>query len=226
MRPAAALLIGCLLGAPLRAQEVPTSPTPAAILLQMRDALGLDTAQMRRLRELERIQSVALARSTAAFLRAEADVVEMTRSDDPSARRNALERRARLAIDAEVARMKWEKDARALLTAGQNADLPANLWGLRGTPPALWQALTTPLNLSAPIALHVDSGEVRISVTPNYADIYLNGEKRATGRKFVVLPVGKYELKLHAVGCEELVVPLVVTKGPPVIITRRLTCPE
>ena len=220
------LLIGCLIAAPLGAQEATSSSTPAAILLNMREGLSLDSAQTRKLRDLEKLQSIALTATTAAFLRAEADVIEATRSDNPVARRNALEKRARVAIDAEVARMKWEKDARAILTPRQSADLPPNLWGMRHAHPTLWQALTTPLGLSAAATQQTDSGEVRISVTPNHADIYLNSEKRAAGRKFFVLPVGRYELKLHAVGCSEQVIQLEVTKGPPVIITRTLSCPK
>jgi hypothetical protein len=218
-------LISCLaLATPGRAQESAASATPAAVLLNLRGLLGLDSAQTRKLRELERTQSAALVRTTAAFLRAEADVVESTRQADANVRRTALERRARLAIDAEVARMGWEKDARAILTSSQDASLGRGLSTLTDAQPALWQSLTHPLPLASARTPRPDSGEVRVSVTPNFADIYVNGEKRATGRKFLVLPVGKYELKFHALGCKEIVIPVEISKGPPVVISRTLNC--
>jgi hypothetical protein len=222
----APLLIGLLcIAAPLRAQDPQAAPVPATILLAMGSDLVLDSAQARKLRELETLQTAALAKANAMFLRAEADVIEAGRTDDPLARRTALEKRARSAIDAEIMRLKWEKDARAVLTAKQSQSLPASIAAAapRGTKPMLWRPLVAPLSLSIPIEA-VDSGEVRISVTPNYADIYINGEKRGTGRRFMFLPVGEHEVMLSAAGCERKTVRVTVIKNGPTLVSQTLTC--
>lgn len=205
----------------LSAQPTVGSLAPATVVLRLRDSLVLQDEQVARLIDLEKAQTTALAKATAAFLRAEADVIESAASLDLVARRKALESRAKVAIDADVARVKGEKDVRAMLSARQNAAFD---WPPPSSGAPLWHSLVTPVHLTLPAEQPVDSGEVRVSVTPNYADIYIDGVRRATGRKFFMLPVGKYELRLHAAGCQELAMPIEVAKGPPQLITRTLTC--
>ena len=221
------LLIGLVcLAATARAQDAVPAPVPASILLGLREPLSLDSKQVKRLRDLESVQVAALSKTNALFLRAEADVVEASAGADPVVRRAALEKRAKIAIDAEIARLKWEKDARAILTAKQSEELPASISAVapRGSSPILWRPLVGPLGLSVPSASTVDSGEVRISVTPNYADIYVDGEKRGTGRRFVILPVGSHEVQLSAVNCDRMTLRVDVIKQPPMVLTQTLTC--
>jgi Spy/CpxP family protein refolding chaperone len=226
MRLPLTLLLAVTLAGGARAQEETASgPVPAGAVLALRSELGLDSAQVRKLEDLARAQRLALDKSVAAYLRSEADLLDASRSDDAAVRRIALERRSKVAIDAEVARVKAESDSRAVLTARQSASyaaLAGRATGQAGTR-ALWQALVSPTALAA-IEERPDSGEVRISVTPNYVDIYLGDEKKGTGRKYLMLPVGRYQLRLFAVGCDELVVPVEVQKGPPVVVSRTLTC--
>ena len=71
----------------------------------------------------------------------------------------------------------------------------------------------------------LDSTELRISVTPNYADIYIDGLKIGTGRRFMKLPVGQHVLLFHATGCADVVLPIAVEKGPPLVVpTQKLSC--
>jgi Spy/CpxP family protein refolding chaperone len=228
VRRSALLLVTCLiLASPAGAQDSLAAATvPAAIALNLRQKLALTDSQVAKLREIERQQSAAFERTVAAFLRAEADVITAAQGDDPVVRRSALEKRAKVAIDADVARMKWDKDVRAVLTERQALSLSdwAGAAVARGATPVLWQPLIAPVDLRAAVGQLVDSGEVRVSVSPNYADIYLNGDKRGTGRKVFLLPVGKYELKFHATGCTEVAQSIEIVKGPPIVISKSLTC--
>jgi Spy/CpxP family protein refolding chaperone len=220
MRRSALVLVGCFaLAGYARAQDV---SVPAGALLAMRERLSLDSAQLARLRELEKAQSPALARTMAAFLRAEADVIESSRGEDLVKRRFALEARSRVAIDAEIARIKGEKESRAVLTPKQLADIPDG--GTSSRRAMVWRDLVSPVSVAPPVIAVADSAEVRISVTPSYADIYLNGEKRGTGRKVLLLPIGIYELKFFAVGCTEVLQRIEIRKGPPLVLNQPLTC--
>src|SRR5207248_3562809 len=91
---------------------------------------------------------------------------------------------------------------------------------------AVWQAIVAPPPLSRIVRQdQPDSVEVRMSVLPNYADIYLNGTKVGTGRKFLMLPVGRHELLFHAPGCTDIKVQISVEKGPPLLIpVQTLAC--
>lgn len=222
-RRVASLAAVLCLALPLHAQESPS--VPAAIALQLRSGLELTDAQVVKLQELIKKQERLLSNATTAYLRAEADVMDASRSEDLVIRRAALEKRAKTAIDAEMIRLKAEKDVRAILTAKQVALYP-EMFAVNGDGQrrALWRPVVAPNNLTIPAEATVDSGEVRISLSPNYAGIYLGGELRGTGRRLMILPVGKHELKFSAAGCTEVVVPIEVTKGPPVIISQALTC--
>lgn len=207
-------------------------PVPARSILAVRDDLQLSEAQVSKLRALETTQLALLSRQTAAFLRTEADLLDAIRLDDVAVRRLALEKRARVAIDAEVARLQAEKDARAVLTSEQRTRLPtlADAQGAGASSEvAVWQSivaqppLTRPLHLTPPR----DSTEVRISVLPIYADIYLDGTKIGSGRRFLKLAVGAHALLYHAAGCTDVTLPILVEKGPPLVVPRQtLSCPS
>ena len=116
---------------------------------------------------------------------------------------------------------------RKLSAAKQSQALPPSIAAAapRGTKPILWRPLVAPLSLTIPVEA-VDSGEVRISVTPNYADIYIDGEKRGTGRRFMFLPVGDHEVLLSAAGCERKTVRVAVIKNGPTLVSQTLTCTQ
>jgi Spy/CpxP family protein refolding chaperone len=205
-------------------------PVPARSILALRDDLQLTEAQVSKLRSLETTQLALLSRETAAFLRAEADLLDAIRRDDLAVRRLTLEKRARVAIDAEVARLQTEKDARAVLTADQRAKLAA-LGEPQGSgvsrEVAVWQSIVAqpPLTRALHFAPPLDSTEVRISVMPIYADIYLDGIKIGSGRRFVKLAIGQHVLLYHAAGCTDVTLPILIEKGPPIVVPRQtLTC--
>src|SRR5690349_15162761 len=81
------------------AQDLSPLTAPAERVLRLKSELVLDSAQVVKLRDLSRTQSASLSRATSAFLRAEADVVDASRSEDLVVRRAALERRSKAAID-------------------------------------------------------------------------------------------------------------------------------
>lgn len=226
MRTCVTLAIVTLVAGVAGAQEsASVAGVPAAMALQAQARLSLDSGQTAKLRDLARTQTAAMEKATAAYLRAEADLLDASRSDDLAVRRAALEKRSRLAIDAEMIRARSEKDVRAVLSSRQNAIL-YDPWAARGRARVPWQGLVAPAPLAAAGDAAADSGEVRVSVTPNHADIYLNDEKMGTGRRFITLPVGKYDLRLFAIGCTEVVIPVEVQKGRPVIVSQSLQCRE
>jgi Spy/CpxP family protein refolding chaperone len=206
-------------------------PVPARSILALRDDLQLSDAQLAKLKAFETTQIASLSRATAAFLRAEADLLDASRRDDVAAHRLALEKRAKIAIDAEVGRLQAEKDSRAVLTADQRAKLVtiSDSLGLGGvmSEVAVWQSIVTPPPLTRVVhfAPPLDSVEVRIAVMPIYADIYLDGLKIGSGRRFVRLAIGAHTLLYHAAGCTDITVPITVEKGPPLVVPRQtLTC--
>lgn len=225
------LLLGlqCLLSA-AGAQEPPVpSIVPASAVLYYRTELALTDSQVAKLEALAGAQTAALSKATAAYLRAEADLIDAARGEDLVLRRSALEKRSKLAIDGEITRLKSEKEARAVLTASQRTALsalearPQNVARTRAQA-GLWQGVVGPTPVAFLAEPRTDSGEIRVSVIPNYADIYIDGEKRGVGRKYLQLPVGTYELKLHAVGCVAVIVPITVEKGPPSVVSHTLSC--
>jgi len=64
----------------------------------------------------------------------------------------------------------------------------------------VWQAVVAlpPLTRVVRLAAPLDSAEVRLSVMPIYADIYLDGIKIGSGRRFVKLAIGAHTLLYHA----------------------------
>ena len=212
-----------------KSQPTYETPVPASWILGLRDTLQLSDAQISRLRALETTQTASLSRATAAFLRAEAGLLDATRRDDLALYRVALEKRARIAIDAEVGRRQAEKDSRTVLTGDQRAKLTTSGDALAGhaNEVAVWQSIVAlpPLTRPVHLAPQLDSTEVRISVTPIFADIYVDDVKIGSGRHFVKLALGQHVLLYHAAGCTDITIPISVVKGPPIVIPRKtLTC--
>jgi Spy/CpxP family protein refolding chaperone len=212
----------------LRAQDLPSPPVPALQLLQHQGTLELDSAQAAKLWSLARAQSTTLEKATAAFLRAEADVIDALQKDDLLPRKAALQKRATVATDGELARVKAEREARAILTARQRDVIDSIMASPRAQEAsrvALWRPIVAPAPMVAPMpAVSADSGEVRITVQPTYADSWIDGDKRGTGRKIVMLPAGAHEVRMSAVGCTIAIDSVDVKKGPPAVLNRTLTC--
>jgi hypothetical protein len=75
------------------------------------------------------------------------------------------------------------------------------------------------------VRMPVDSNEVRFSVSPTYADVYVDGTKVGSGRVRTRLPVGPHQVRYFAQGCTAEEIPISVQKGEPQIIpSRTLTC--
>jgi Spy/CpxP family protein refolding chaperone len=210
------------------AQDVPAPAiVPAERLLQLRAELSLDDAQAEKLGALAKVQAAAIAKVAAAYLRAEADLIDAARNEDLAVRRVALERRAKAAIDAEMIRLRAEKDARALLTPKQAGLLPSTLssYGTEMTPvrtSAIWGSLVAPQSLIVPVA-ESDSVETRIVVSPLTAQIYIGDRLVGSGRSLVRLPVGQHILKFRTPACLEQMV-IVVAKGPQSPVTHTMAC--
>src|SRR3954464_9014455 len=121
---------------------------PAQSLIDARDALQLSEGQLAKLRVLARAQAAALTHATASYLRAEADLLDASRKDDIAGRRLALEKRAKIGIDGEIARLQGEKDARVRLTIDQREKLQQMLDRAETEPrenfSAAWAPLVTP----------------------------------------------------------------------------------
>jgi serine/threonine protein kinase len=76
-------------------------------------------------------------------------------------------------------------------------------------------------------AVVTDSGEVRISVDPNYADILVDGTKVGTGRKFITLPIGPHTVTFSAPGCVGDPQTLQLNKGDKAIVgPLKMRCSE
>ena len=209
------------------AQDPSPLIAPAERVLRLRAELGLDSSQVAKLRDLSRSQSLALSKATAAFLRAEADVVDAARSEDLAVRRAALERRSKSAIDGEILRLRSEKETAAVLSAKQNELLGF----LAATMPddsgaryhAIWESQVAPLPLNAVAFVVPDSGNMRVTVDPLTTEIYIADKLVGFGRLATRLPLGQHTLKFRTPDCiEERKV--VVEKGPPTIVAHKMSC--
>jgi hypothetical protein len=181
---------------------------PAQSLIDLRDSLQFSENQLAKLRSLARVQAAALTHATAAYLRAEADLLDASRRDDITVRRLALERRARIGIDGEIARLQGERDARALLTISQRDKLQQMLDRADTEPRENFAAVWTPVVMPAPLTRRFerdsaarDSGQVRMKVTPSYAEILVDGLTIGTNFKQVTLAVGQHTVTFRAPGC-------------------------
>ena len=112
-----------------RMADMPRGPmgnTPAAHVLQMREHLKLSDDQAKRLEALNTAQTQALAPQHGAALRVAADLSDAMQGDgNLVAARAAMEKGAKLHIDQAMAHMQAMKDARAVLTADQKAQMDA-----------------------------------------------------------------------------------------------------
>jgi hypothetical protein len=76
---------------------------------------------------------------------------------------------------------------------------------------------------NAPAAV-ADTGELRLTVTPTYADIYVDGSKVGSGRKFLWLKVGGHDIRFAAPNCGAKTERLNVVKGETKIHNAALQC--
>ena len=225
-----AWLLGLMIlaGHSARAQETGISfESPADRILRFRSELALDSAQVLKLRELAKSQVPALTKATAAFLRAEADLLDATRNPDLAIRRVAMEKRARVAIDGEMIRLRAERDTRAVLTSRQVELVPIVTASApdegRERTHALWESQVSPLPLNAISLAIPDSGNVRITVEPLTTEIYVGDRLAGQGRLAARLPLGAHTLKFRTPACMETV-QVTITKGPPAILTHKMGC--
>jgi hypothetical protein len=208
------------------AQKVVPLVAPAERILKFRAALRLDTAQMEKLHDLARDQNEALARATSAFLHAEADLVDAGRSNDQGTRRSAMEKRSKAAIDAEMVRLRTEKDARGVLNARQITLLDILMTetddaSARTRP--LWESQVAPLPLAAVPFAVADSETVRIAVEPLTSEIFIDNQSVGFGRVAVRLPVGSHMLKFRSPSCIDTK-PIAVAKGDRNPVAHRMSC--
>ena len=228
MRRRTCLMLFLLVTAPALAvaQSVAPFAAPADRILKVRVELKLDSAQMLKLRELGRSQSEALARATANYLRAEAALLESSRGSDFGARRSAMEKRSKAAIEGEMLRLAAEKEARAVLSARQGDLLDIILTesedsSARHRP--IWDSQTAPLPLTAVPFAVADSETVRIAVTPLTSEIFIDNQSAGFGRVAVRLPVGAHMLKFRSPSCTDTK-PIVVAKGDRAPVAHRMSC--
>jgi hypothetical protein len=148
-----------------------------------------------------------LTHAAAAYLRAEADVLDASRKDDLANRRLALEKRAKVGIDGEMAMLQGERDAKALLTVDQRATLQAIGDQAASEPRPMQRPLWAPLVAPPSVTFRFgdwivrDSGQVRLKVTPSYAEIFIDGVNVGTNFKQVSWPIGDHTVRFQAPGC-------------------------
>jgi hypothetical protein len=214
-------------GALAAGQTIAPLASPAERILRFRVDLRLDSTQTGRLRELARGQGDELARATSTFLRAEADLMDASRSNDLGTRRSAMEKRSKAAIEGEMTRLRAERDARALLTAKQVRSLDillaetANDPGVRTRP--IWASQVAPLPLAALAFVTADSGNVRIAVDPLTTEIFVGNRSAGFGRVALRLPVGNHTVKFRTAACIDTLV-VRIEMGPRPVITHKMSC--
>lgn len=228
MRRRASLILILLTAIPAlaSAQNVAPLVAPADRILRLRAELRLDTAQVLKLRDLGRAQSVALARATSNYLHAEADLLEASRASDLAVRRLAMEKRSRAAIDGEMVRLAADKEARAVLTARQGDVLDILLTesedaGTRNRP--IWESQVAPLPLNAIPFATPDSGNLRIAVDPLTTEVFLDDRSVGFGRVQLRVALGNHVLKFRSPSCTETK-PIMVSKGPQSVISHKVNC--
>jgi len=208
------------------AQSVTPLVAPADRILRLRAELKLDTAQMLKLRELGRSQNAALARAASSYLRAEADLLEASRSSDIGVRRTAMEKRSKAAIDGEMLRLAADKEARAILTTKQ-VDLldivvtESDDATARNRP--IWESQVAPVPLIAIPFAPPDSETVRIAVEPLTTEIFVDNRSSGFGRAAVRVAVGTHVLKFRSPNCTDTR-QILVTTGDRAPITHRMSC--
>jgi hypothetical protein len=210
----------------LVAQGVAPFIAPADRILKVRVELRLDTTQMLKLRDLGRAQGSVLARAISNYLRAEADLLDASRGSDAGARKAALEKRSRAAIDGEMIRLAAEKEARAVLTARQASLLDivaaeSDDAMVRARP--IWESQVEPLVLNAIPLSAPDSGTLRVAVEPLTTEIFIGDRSAGYGRVQLRLPLGNHTLKFRSPRCTDTLV-VALEKGPQSAVTHRMSC--
>ena len=209
----------------LAAQSVSPLVAPADRILKARVELKLDTAQMLKLRDLGRSQGAALARATSNYLRAEADLLESSRGSDFGARRSAMEKRSKAAIEGEMIRLAAEREARAVLTSKQADLLDIVLTESDDASSrirAIWESQVEPLPLHAIPFAAPDSGNIRVAVEPLTTEIFVGDRSVGFGRVQLRLPLGNHTVKFRSPACTE-VRAISIVKGPQSVITDQVT---
>jgi serine/threonine protein kinase len=81
------------------------------------------------------------------------------------------------------------------------------------------------VNNDAPAAV-ADVGDLRLTVSPNYVDIWVDGAKVGSGRKFLSVKVGGHDVRFFALNCtpQEKRIRLNVTKETPTIYNETMEC--
>ena len=124
-------------------------------------------------------------------------------------------------------RLRGEKEAAAILTKRQN-DLLGILLATTtndsvGRVHAVWESQVVPLPLNAAAFVVPDSGTIRLTIDPLTTEIYIADKLVAYGRLATRLPLGQHTLKFRTPDCIETR-SIVVVKGPPTIVTHKMSC--
>jgi serine/threonine protein kinase len=69
-----------------------------------------------------------------------------------------------------------------------------------------------------------DSGELRLTVTPNHAQIFVDEVQVGSGRKFFKTKIGTHVVRFSALECNAKTEPLLVKKNEPTVYNAVLTC--
>ena len=69
-----------------------------------------------------------------------------------------------------------------------------------------------------------DSGELRLTVTPNHAQIFVDEIQVGSGRKFFKTKIGTHVVRFSALECNPKTEPLLVKKNEPTVYNAVLTC--
>ena len=207
-------------------QNVAPLAAPADRILKVRLELKLDSVQVARLRDLGGAQRAALGKATSNYLRAEADLLDASRSADLGARRTAMEKRSKAAVEGEMLRLGAEKEARAVLSTKQ-ADLLDILLtesedaSTRSRP--IWESQVAPIPLLAIPFAAPDSETVRIAVMPLTAEIFVDNRSVGFGRVALRAAVGAHTIKFRTPACTDTK-QLVVATGDRTPIAHRMSC--
>jgi monoamine oxidase len=103
--------------------------------------------------------------------------------------------------------------------------IPTDVATLPGNTPAVQQQTTTRPGGNQQLAqASKDSGEVRITVTPSFAEIWHNNTRIGAGRKVLRTTVGNTEIRFTAVGCQTKTEPVTVKVAEPQVVNVQLSC--
>jgi len=226
MRRRSSLLLLAVPFAVAATQNAPPLTAPADRILKVRLELKLDSAQTSKLRQLGVAQRASLGKATSGYLRAEADLLDASRSADFGARRAAMEKRSKSAIEGEMLRLSAEKEARSILSSKQVDLLDILLTesedgSARNRP--IWESQVVPIPLIAIPFAAPDSETVRIAVVPLTAEIFVDNRSVGFGRISLRVPVGAHVVKFRTPGCTDMK-QIVVATGDRAPIAHTMSC--